>query len=71
MAKSKDVDDADSLAVLLRTSADVASHCLSQIDVLASKWPEYKPSASTFREFVEKMVVHAKDYGYIEKRGRV
>ena len=69
--KSSDVDDADSLAVLLRTSADVASHSLSQIDVLASKWPEFASDATSMREFVERLVTKAKDYGYIEKRGRV
>lgn len=61
----------DHKAAMLRTSADVASHCLSQIDALARDWPEYKAGASSLREFVEKMVVHAREYGYIEKRGKV
>lgn len=61
----------DHKAVLLRTSTDIASHCLTQLDVLAKEWPEYASGSSTFRTFVEKMVVHAREYGYIEKRGRV
>ena len=65
------VDDAESEAVLLRTSADVLSHALSQMDCCATRWPEYTADASTMREMVERMVEHAKDYGYIEKRGRV
>lgn len=68
---AKTVDNAESEAVLLRTTVDVVSHALTQLDCCASKWPEYKASASTMREFVEKMVVHAREYGYIEKRGRV
>jgi hypothetical protein len=64
------VDDAESEAVLLRTSADVLSHALAQAECLASTWPDYTADASTFREMVERLVEHAKDYGYIEKRGR-
>ena len=67
----KKIDDAESLAVLLRTSADVASHSLTQVDVLAKNWPEFAKDASVMREFVERLVAKAKDYGYIEKRGRV
>ena len=69
MARS--VDDAESEAVLLRTSADVLSHALTQMDCLAGVWDEYRADSVTMREFVERMVVHARDYGYIEKRGRV
>jgi hypothetical protein len=68
---AKKVDDAESTAVLLRTSADVLSHALSQMDCCANRWPQYTTDASTMREMVERMVEHAKDYGYIEKRGRV
>lgn len=68
---AKKLDDSERKAVLLRTSADVASHALTQIDCLAKDWPEYASGASGFREFVEKMVVHAREHGYIEKRGRV
>ena len=68
---AKKIDDAETEAVLLRTSADVASHALTQVDCLASKWPEFSNDATTMREFVERLVVKARDYGYIEKRGRV
>ena len=65
------VDDAESEAVLLRTTTDVVSHALTQMDCCATRWPEYTADASTMREIVERLVEHAKDYGYIEKRGRV
>ena len=65
------VDNAESEAVLLRTSADVLSHALTQMDCLATVWPDYKADSTTMREAVERLVEHAKDYGYIEKRGRV
>lgn len=68
---AKKLDDAESKVVLLRTSADVASHALTQIDCLAKAWPEYKPTAKTLRQYVETIVMHAREYGYIEKRGRV
>lgn len=65
------LDDADSDAVLLRTTADVVSHALTQLDCCAGKWPEYGSAATTMREFVERLVVHAREFGYIEKGGRV
>ena len=68
---AKKIDDAESEAVLLRTSADVLSHALTQMDVCAGVWGEYRADSVTMREFVERMVVHAREYGYIEKRGRV
>ena len=71
MAKKSSKDLEESKAALLRTTADIASHALTQIECCSKEWPEYQSSASTLREFVEKMVVHAREYGYIEKRGRV
>jgi len=68
---AKKVNDADSDAALLRTTADVVSHCLTQLECCASRWPEYVTDASTMREMVERMVGHAREYGYIEKRGKV
>ncbi len=65
------VNNAEPEAVILRTTADVVSHALTQLDVCAQTWTEYKPAAATMREFVERMVVHAREYGYTEKRGRV
>ena len=65
------VDDAETEAVLLRTTTDVVSHALTQLDVCAEHWPNYSKDAITMREFVERMVVHAREHGYIEKRGRV
>ncbi len=67
----KRVDDADSEAVLLRTTADVVSHALTQMDCCAERWPKYQSDATTMREFVERMIEHAREYGYIEKRGKV
>ncbi len=65
------VNQAEPEAVILRTTTDVVSHALTQLDVCAGVWPEYKPAAVTMREFVERMVVHAREYGYTEKRGPV
>ncbi len=65
------VNQADAEAVLLRTTTDVLAHALTQMDCCAKTWTEYQPAASTMREFVERMVVHAREYGYVEKRGRV
>lgn len=66
---AKKLDEESSNAALLRTTADVASHALTQIEVCADKWPEFRQT--TIREFVERVVVRAKEYGYIEKRGKV
>ena len=71
MPKKSSKDLEESKAALLRTTADIASHALTQIECCSKEWPEYKSGASTIRQFVENMVVHAKEYGYVEKRGRV
>ena len=68
---ARKIDDAEARAVLLRTTSDIVSGALTQLDCLASKWPEYAKDAKDFRVIVERMVVHAKEYGYFEKRGRV
>ena len=70
-AVAKKIDDAESAAVLLRTTADVVSHCLTQLECCASRWQEYATDASTMREMVERMIEHAREYRYIEKRGKV
>jgi hypothetical protein len=61
-------DSAESEAVLLRTTADVLSHALVQFECCAGHWPQYHPDAGTMREMVERLVEHAREYGYIEKR---
>lgn len=71
MAVARKVDDAESEAVLLRTSADILSHALTQMDCCAEVWDEFGPDAKAMRETVERMVERAKEHGYIEKRGRV
>jgi hypothetical protein len=68
---AKRVDDESSNAALLRTTADVVSHALTQLDCCTSKWPEFAKDAASVREFVERLVLRAREYGYIEKRGRV
>ena len=65
------VNEAESEAVLLRTTADIVSGALTQMDACVREWPQYRTDAAAMREWVERMVAHAKEYGYIEKRGRV
>ena len=71
MARKSSKDLEESKAALLRTTADIASHALTQIECCSREWPEYAKDSTTLRAFVEKMVVHAREYGYVEKRGRV
>ena len=52
---------------LLRTSADVASRALIQLECLAKEWPEFASDAKVYRTFVERLVAQARQYGYIEK----
>lgn len=66
---AKDLENSD--AALLRTSADILSHALTQTECMTKAWPQYKASTVTLRTFVETLVVHAREYGYIEKRGKV
>ncbi len=66
---SKDLEDSN--AAVLRTSADIASHSLTQLEVLAKNWPEFASDTKAFRVLVERLVLRATEYGYIEKRGKV
>ncbi len=65
------VSEAESEAVLLRTTVDIISGALTQLDCCVQKWPQYQADATAVREVVERMVRDAKEYGYIEKRGKV
>lgn len=61
------LDSEESRRTLLRTSTDVLAHCVLQIDCLADQWDIYAKDASDLREFANRMIAHAREYGYLEK----
>ena len=52
-------------AVCLRTTASVLEHALKQMSYCGVVWPEYMDDLTTFRHSVEKIVSHARQYGYV------
>jgi len=61
----KPLTSEESRHVMLRTTADVVSHAIKQIECCAGLWPEYQADAKEWRAVSERLVAHAREYGYI------
>ena len=64
------VSEDEKKIVLLRTSTDVMLHCLNQLICCAQTWPEYQADATEMEKLTERMVAHAREFGYVVKARR-
>jgi hypothetical protein len=59
------IDNEEKRRVLLRTTADAATHFLLQMECCAAEWPEYVGEAKSLKTLSEGLVAHAREVGYI------
>ena len=62
--------DDERRAVLLRTTTDVMLHALDQFLCCSEDWAEYRAEATEMEKLTERMVAHAREYGYVVKARR-